>query len=213
METNNKNNAIKIINELERKLLPQEYLSKILHLFLSAQDFYLNHSRSALEEIEEYLILLQEDTSWLPHYIVSDGEFSNNEEINKEFENMINIYFALIKKFTELTIKFANNLLDKPGKNQHLYGELRFLIDNLHSFRLSSMAIGLLSKNSHDAFKDDIHLMQIAYKYFETGTVDENELKNLDEYKKRLYPWSKIEIYEKLSQISKKQMNASIYSL
>ncbi len=210
---NDINKTLSAINDIETKLLPVRYLNEITYIFYAANEYYLNHSRSALNELYDYLLSLSKDVKWPDYYQVQRGELSSNVKINRQLEEVINLYFSLVKKYTELVYEFAVNIHNKSKNMKKLYQDLSLVREAVYSFNPNSMAIGLSSEISHDSFSDDIVLMRLINNYFETGKVNKWEIKKLKGYP-RIYPWAKVEIYKKMDEISKEEIkNNKEYTL
>ena len=200
MPNNSKISAVEKAKEIQNNLLPMKYICKVVGLYFSSIEYYKYHRRTPLEEVEDFFITTPLDIEWPPYYLVSRHEFSEDMSVNKEIEEAINLYFKLVKDFCESTIHFANTILDYKTNQKALYERILLIKKGLEAFDLPEMVSGLVSSFSNKTFKKDLSLMRILSSYLDTGMINKWEMEKLGGYPK-IYPWSRIEVYQRLSAI------------
>ena len=182
------------IQEIERRLLPNEYINATAGAYFSALEYMKYRRNTPFSEVEDYFCDVDQNVEWPPYYVVSEGEFSDNPKINQEVEEAINIYFGLIKDFCEATVNFASRIIDYKSDRNALYQRALLTKKSLEAFDLPLTVYGLTGRISHDTFAIDLDLMKLIKKYLDTGVISKEEIEKFDGYP-RLYPFAKIEVY------------------
>lgn len=195
------------VKELNASLLPIDYINDTIRAYFSTAEYRRYRTNTPYDEVLSYFCDYPYEPEFPSYYLAEDGEFNEDPKVNKDIEELINVYYAVIRHFCAFAREYAGCLVHHKGNIDESFRKAYLLKKAMEAFDLVPMIKGLSSKISYDNFAQDLILLGVIEGYGSIGHINEKEMAKLKNYS-RLYPESKNEIFSLISEAYQKQGNA-----
>ena len=201
------------LRNIQNSLVNNKEILKVSELaFLASMLYRYPKSRSYRNEFVYDALpyfLGKDHTFKSEYYFFEDSEVVEDKELNQDIEKLLNAYINLIIETCNTVIRFAFNLYEGKSETKKTFEKYLLASNSLSIYSIPEILRGLMNPVSHDAYMQDINMMNIIANYLNSGIVDTNSLESLNGYRD-LYPNNKIRIYNQIKEIAKSQTKYQI---